>query len=136
MIILVVPYIKIEGTRLIYEIKKQQEKDMEEKSLVVLNDVALHDLVPIAYPNHGNEADNNAEITEICTALGIIDYELYLISALYLISHHIVHKMITKKPLPYLNQGQDRCLLHNALVMLTMLKPSTWEVLVDTQMKC
>eukprot|EP00970_Alexandrium_tamarense_P001665 scaffold203_cov291-Alexandrium_tamarense.AAC.2 len=102
-------HIKIEGTRFLYEIKKQKEKDTEEKALVVLNDVALHDLVPIAYPNHGNEADNNAEITEICTALGIIDYELYLISALYLISHGIVHKMMTKKQLPYLNRGQDHC---------------------------
>eukprot|EP01082_Thalassiosira_pseudonana_P000088 g33.t1 g33 contig1:77093-78016(-) len=102
-------HIKIEGTRLLYEIKKQQEKDTEEKSLVVLNDVALHDLVPVAYPNHGNKADNNAEITKICTALGIFDYELYLISALYLISHGIVLKMMTKKSLPYLNRGQDRC---------------------------
>ncbi|EED86302.1 predicted protein [Thalassiosira pseudonana CCMP1335] len=72
-------HIKIEGTRLLYKIKKQQEKDTDEKALVVLNDVALHDLVPVAYPNHGNKDDNNAEITEICTALGIIDYELYLI---------------------------------------------------------
>jgi hypothetical protein len=102
-------HIKIEGTHLLYEIKKQQEKDTDEKALVVLNDVALHDLVPIAYPNHRNKDDNNAEITEICTALGIIDYELYLISALYLISHGIVHKMMTKKPLPYLTRGQDRC---------------------------
>jgi|EP00970_Alexandrium_tamarense_P007595 hypothetical protein len=80
--------------------------ETEEKSLVVLNDVALHYLVPIAYSNHGNKADNNAEITKICTALGIIDHELYLNSALYLITHGIVHRMMTKKPLPYLNQGQ------------------------------
>ena len=78
--------------------------ETEEKSSVVLNDVALHYLVPIAYSNHGNKADNNAEITKICTALGIIDHELYLNSALYLITHGIVHRM--KKPLPYLNRGQ------------------------------
>jgi hypothetical protein len=100
-------HIKIEGTCLLYGITKQQEKDTEEKSLVLLNDVALHDLVPIAYPNHGKEVGNNAEIPKICTALG--DHELYLISALYLISHGIVHKMMTNKPLPYLNRGQDRC---------------------------
>eukprot|EP00970_Alexandrium_tamarense_P008547 scaffold1626_cov178-Alexandrium_tamarense.AAC.15 len=102
-------HIKIEGMCLLYEIKKQQEKDTEEKSLVLLNDVALRDLVPIAYPNHGKEVDNNADIPKICTALGIIDHELYRISALYLISHGIVHKMMTNKPLPYLNRGQDRC---------------------------
>jgi hypothetical protein len=91
--------------RLLYEIKKQQEKCMEEKASVVLNDVALYNLVPIAYSNHGKEADNNAEITKICIALGIVDHQLHLISALYLITHRIVHKIMMNKPLPYLNRG-------------------------------
>ena len=72
---------------MLYEIKKQQEMDTKEKALVVLNYLALHDLVPIAYCNNGNEFDNNAEISKICTALGIIDHSLYLISALYLMTH-------------------------------------------------
>jgi hypothetical protein len=91
-------YDKIEGACLLYKIKKQQEMDTEEKALVALNYVALHDLFPIAYSNHGNKADNKAEISKICTALGIYNHELYLISALYLITHGIVHKMITNKP--------------------------------------
>eukprot|EP01082_Thalassiosira_pseudonana_P010795 g10125.t1 g10125 contig4:1273297-1273845(-) len=95
--------VKIDGARLLYKIKKQQEMDTKEKALVVLNYVALHNLVPIAYSNHGNKAVNNAEISKICTALGIYNHELYLISALYLITHGIVHTMITNKP------GKDCC---------------------------
>ena len=91
---------------MLYEIKKQQEMDTKEKALVVLNYLALHDLVPIAYCNNGNEFDNNAEISKICTALGIIDHSLYLISALYLITHGIIHKMMMNKPI---NRVQDCC---------------------------